>query len=1274
MANRRTEIQPSLVFVSYSRRDEERVLAILKEAEDYKDRFRIWRDKVSIPPGESWSDSIKAGIQDADTVIAFVSEGFVSSDVIMNMEVPAMMTRRRHHMLHIVPVLLEPLGSEGWRALNERNSEGEESLGMLEFFNGASPMDDSQAAGLMAQIAHDADSRRHQRGNLRSALEVMSDALHESAVGQAISHHQGEASLTTPVSDFLTAAGEALGRKVVADSQAVVEDVGIPDFAIRADKVLCGHLELKRPQSGVDNADPTKFRTPHDRGQWKRFAELPNLLYTDGRAWHLFHRGEQVMEVHLSGDPLAQGAAAVSESNSREMEELLRLFFAWQPIVPKTPKALAETMAPLCRYLRQRVQRALAEQSSSSSLQTLAGEWRRYLFPGADDEVFADGYAQTLTFALLMARLSGERNLGVESAARALEGRGEPLLAQVLRILEQPMARKEVAAAIDLIERVLTSIDPKAITKAAEGHLWLYFYEYFLAAYDEKLRKDYGVYYTPVEVVRTQVRLVDRLLQDGLKKQYGLVNDGVKVLDPACGTGTYLLIALEETLSAMKRTFGPGAVPEAAANAAKNFLGFEVLIGPYAVAHLRLGERLAAAGADMSKRDVGIYLADTLESPDAGTLGQSTLFHERLSEERAKAGSIKRDETILVCLGNPPWDRHAAVPHKSGSKSVEVAEGIATAEAQSGGWVRHGDLGVTTPPILADFIDPVVKAKRGGDVKNLYNSYVYFWRWAMWKVLEKSEGPGIVSFITASSYLRGPGFLGMRQHMRQQFDEIWIIDLEGDGLGARKNNNVFAIRSPCAIGIGVRYGTKNRDEPAAVHYSRIEGNRTEKLEALDKVVSFESLVWQDCPSGLQDNFLPAAMGDYATWPKLTKVFPWQHTGAQFKRTWPICPDKDTLAQRWKKLVGEKNIDRRAEMFGETRDRGIGGVYASPGLPSGGSIKALVAEDKAPEPRPYAYRALDVQWALVDTRLGDFLKPVLWAADGAKQVFMTSLLTDALGAGPASMVSAHVPDLHHFCGRGGKDVIPLWRDADATDANVNSELVKKLEETYSRSVGPEDIFAYCYGILSSPAYVDTYANELANPGPRVPITKDTKLFDSTVALGRRLIWLHTYGTRFAPAGEKREVLPSTKARVDGTSEQYPQSWHYDSDTYELRIGEGIVVAPVSPEVMTFSLSGRQVIKSWLDYRVGQGAGRRSSELDLIRPDEWHFNRDLLQLIAVIEATVGMHPDLALNLANVTAGSCFTDDEIPPLPTDDKHNYAPKVTGEHGGAGHLFDTDV
>ena len=126
---------------------------------------------------------------------------------------------------------------------------------------------------------------------------------------------------------------------------------------------------------------------------------------------------------------------------------------------------------------------------------------------------------------------------------------------------------------------------------------------------------------------------------------------------------------------------------------------------------------------------------------------------------------------------------------------------------RKGGWVRHREDGPNaTTPILEDFLAPAREAGQGVHLKNLYNDYVYFWRWSLWKVFDSTEDAGIVTFITASSYLRGPGFVGMRRKMREVFDELWIIDLEGDSLGARKTENVFAIRTPVAIAIGVRNG------------------------------------------------------------------------------------------------------------------------------------------------------------------------------------------------------------------------------------------------------------------------------------------------------------------------------------------------------------------------------------------------------------------------------------------------------------------------------------
>jgi hypothetical protein len=195
-------------------------------------------------------------------------------------------------------------------------------------------------------------------------------------------------------------------------------------------------------------------------------------------------------------------------------------------------------------------------------------------------------------------------------------------------------------------------------------------------------------------------------------------------------------------------------------------------------------------------------------------------------------------------------------------------------------------------------LEPARNIGAGVHLKNLYNDYVYFWRWALWKVFETVRGPGIVSFITASSYLRGPGFVGMRQVMRQTFDDLWIIDLEGDNLGPRKTENVFAIQTPVAIAIGVRYGAPNPATPARARYTRVVGARETKLSLLDGTTGFASFTWQDCFDGRMNPLLPRGVGDYYSWPRLTDLFPWQHSGSQYKRTWPIGETAKVLHERW----------------------------------------------------------------------------------------------------------------------------------------------------------------------------------------------------------------------------------------------------------------------------------------------------------------------------------------------------------------------------------------
>lgn len=485
--------------------------------------------------------------------------------------------------------------------------------------------------------------------------------------------------------------------------------------------------------------------------------------------------------------------------------------------------------------------------------------------------------------------------------------------------------------------------------------------------------------------------------------------------------------------------------------------------------------------------------------------------------------------------------------------------------------------------------------------------------------------------------------------MRRTFDELWIIDLEGDNRGARRTENVFDIQTPVAIAIGIRYGDGDSGTPADVWYTRLEGSRETKLAALAEIGRLSDLDWLPCFSGWQNPFVPIGVGDYFSWPLLTDVFPWQHSGVQVKRSWPIAENENVLRKRWTGLLRSSN---RQHAFKETRDRKIANRYSdavghSKSLPP----LASLGEDGQPSSIVrFAFRSLDRQWLIADARLIDFPRPSLWASASDRQLYLTSLLSDSLGSGPAAVVAANVPDLHHYRGSfGGKDVIPLWRDAEATEANVTQGLPDRLEAVLGQPVSPDDLFAYCYALLGSASYAERFSEELAIPGPRLPMTKDTALFRQGVALGRELVALHTYGERFAdalPGGQVPRGAARSWIGIPSTMEGYPETFHFDEATQELHVGAGRF-GPVAPAVWNYSVSGLQVVKSWLGYRRRRRAGRASSPLDQIRPEVWTLamTQELLALLWTLEATIDREPKLHALLDAVVQGPLFTASELP-----------------------------
>ena len=393
-----------------------------------------------------------------------------------------------------------------------------------------------------------------------------------------------------------------------------------PDFAVTRKGALIGFIEVKAPAKG---ADPTRFKTKHDKEQWEKLKALPNLIYTNGNAFSLWRDGERAMPiVTLDGDVESSGNSLKAPP---ELLALFTAFFGWSPIPPRTPKQLAETTARLCRLLRDEVSEQL--ERKAPGLTSLAEDWRQLLFPHATDGEFADGYAQAVTFGLLMARA---RNIpltgGIEEAAKLLR-QSNSLIGSALRLLTEDEG-DTLKTSLRTLTVVLDVVDWAKLSKG-EPEAWLYFYELFLQQYDTALRKRTGSYYTPPQVVTAMVRMVDDALRAPGRFNLidGLASPEVSLADPAVGTGTFLLGALQRIRSTIEARDGAGAVPAAITASLSRLIGFELQFGPFAVAQLRVLAELIdlvtlGAGDASEERqkalstELRLYITDTLADPD----------------------------------------------------------------------------------------------------------------------------------------------------------------------------------------------------------------------------------------------------------------------------------------------------------------------------------------------------------------------------------------------------------------------------------------------------------------------------------------------------------------------------------------------------------------------------------------------------------------------------------------------------------------------------------
>ncbi len=555
---------------------------------------------------------------------------------------------------------------------------------------------------------------------------------------------------------------ETISHLHAINDGARINGVGAPDLVIKQGEMPVAFVEAKDIGVKLD--------------QMKRYLEaLNNLILTDYVEFRHYYQGKRVDVARLGR---VQGRVIVADDDGLEaVDALLSNFFLRQAPQANSAEELAGYMAGMARQMARLIEEALPD---SASLQGQKEAFEQTLIPSLSERQFADMYAQTLAYGLFAARIpyiGKPEDFTLEKAFFRLP----PTNPFSQRLFQEIVPRLDdrVKWLAEALAGLLAHAQTDEILEGFGQHdPIVHFYETFLAKYDPVLRERRGVYYTPEPVVSYIVRSVDHILKTRFDRADGLGDDETLILDPATGTGTFLYHVI-------RHIYETNFIGQAGAwdsyvsgNLLKRMFGFELLMAPYAVAHMKLGAYLERTGyAFNSEERLGVYLTNTLE--EVVREGNQLLpFANFITEEGRQASAVKRDKPIMVVLGNPPYSGHSA---------------------NKGEWITN---------LVREyyFVDGKPLGER--NPKWLQNDYVKFIRFGQWRI--DQTGSGVLAFITDNSYLDNVTFRGMRQQLMEVFTDIYILNLHGNSNKREKtpdggvDQNVFDIQQGVSIAIFVR--------------------------------------------------------------------------------------------------------------------------------------------------------------------------------------------------------------------------------------------------------------------------------------------------------------------------------------------------------------------------------------------------------------------------------------------------------------------------------------
>jgi len=957
-----------------------------------------------------------------------------------------------------------------------------------------------------------------------------------------------EFSYRTAIDNMLHAAVTEFGLDArILQEPSRVKNSGAPDFRVSAKGGgVIGYVECKTPGDNLQ-----KLTT---KAQLEKYRALSgNILLTDSWHWLLLRNGKKIGHVVLAEKPGQQVKA--------DFTNLLHTFMEAEAEKIGDAKRLAAALARRCAILRAGLKTHANDDPAQSRLHGLLEAFRTALDTELSFTKFADAFAQTLVYSLLLAKLKAPAGtkLDLYGINRHIPA-NFAVIREITTFLQglNDSEYEDIAWVVDDILAIINTMDAAAVSESMsyrkdgkgftdDDDPYIYFYEDFLAAYDAKLRERCGAYYTPPPVVKFIVRAAD----DVLRRDFGLANglaetDAVTALDFAAGTGTFLL--------EMMRTVLSGAPPARRnmlthGHVLKNFYGFELIMAPYVIAHLKLSQFLADNDVPLEQDErINIFLTNTLEP--IGKQIELPMM-PKLADEANRAQQVK-DSPVLVITGNPPYFVHS-------QNKGEWITGLMDA-------YKHID----------------GKKLKESNSKILLDDYVKFIRFAQWKMGQVERG--IIAIITNHGFLDNPTFRGMRKSLINTFDALYFLDLHGNAQkketapDGSKDENVFGIMQGVAISILIK---NSQAQKKGVFHADLYGRRDTKYTAcLDSDI--KTIQWRKIEAARPFYlFIPRnekAAKRYEKYYSVKDMFVAQSTGIKSHRDhFAFAFDAKEIESRLNKMIDiNVNTENLREIYNlkDTRDWSLD------------SARKLLMTNHSFDKflKPCLYRPFDTRWCYYGRETMELHRPEVMdhmlAGDNLGLVTVRQVAEEKFSH--AIAVDTTIDNRLTHSNKGAGYLFPLYRyDSEMGKTVRNENLTPKfrrwINDHYGTAHSPEAILGCIYAILHSPDYRKRYADFLRTDFPRIPFPDKNDKFQRLSAIGLELIAAHLL----------RDHCTGDLAKHDGTGTSHRvDKVNYDEKTERLYFNKSEWFAPVPPKVFNFQIGGYKPLDKYLKSRQGR----------------------------------------------------------------------------------------